>query len=62
MPRGPGRTSDPQRARHVRVVEYEVPDREGDGKDELIALVTTITGLRRPRRRTRLGLPSEMGA
>ena len=29
-------------ARHVRVIEYEVPDREGDGKDELIALITTI--------------------
>jgi hypothetical protein len=27
----------------VRVVEYEVPDREGDGKDEIIALITTIT-------------------
>jgi len=33
---------DPGRARYVRVVEYEVPDREGDGKDELIALITTI--------------------
>ena len=30
-------------ARHVRVIEYDVPDREGDGKDELIVLVTTIT-------------------
>jgi hypothetical protein len=30
-------------ARPVRVIEYQVPDREGDGKDELIALVTTIT-------------------
>jgi hypothetical protein len=28
------------------VVEYEVPDRAGDGKDELIALVTTITDFR----------------
>jgi hypothetical protein len=27
----------------VRVVEYAVPGRAGDGKDELIALVTTIT-------------------
>ena len=27
----------------VRVVEYSVPGRAGDGKDELIALVTTIT-------------------
>jgi hypothetical protein len=30
-------------ARYVRVIEYEVPDREGDGKDELICLITTIT-------------------
>jgi hypothetical protein len=41
-----GEDLDPGRARYVRVVEYEVPDREGDGKDELIALVTTITDLR----------------
>ena len=34
---------DPDKARYVRVVEYEVPDREGDGKDEIIALITTIT-------------------
>ena len=27
----------------MRVVEYSVPGRDGDGKDELIALVTTIT-------------------
>jgi hypothetical protein len=33
-------------ARHVRVIEYDVPDREGDGKDELIVLVTTITEFR----------------
>ena len=32
-------------ARHVRVVEYEVPDREGDGKGEVIALITTVTGM-----------------
>ena len=25
------------------MIEYEVPDREGDGKGELIALITTIT-------------------
>lgn len=36
-----GEELDPGRARHVRVVEYEIPDR--DGEDELIALVTTIT-------------------
>jgi hypothetical protein len=32
---------DENKARHIRVVEYEVPDRDGDG--DLIALVTTIT-------------------
>ena len=31
-----------QAARRVRVAGYEVPDREGDGKGELIALITTI--------------------
>jgi Insertion element 4 transposase N-terminal len=34
---------DPGTARHVRVIEYEVPDRDGGGNGELIALVTTIT-------------------
>jgi hypothetical protein len=34
---------DPDKARHVRVIEYEVPGRDGDGKAELIALITTIT-------------------
>ena len=34
---------DEDQARYVRVVEYEVPDRDGDGKGELIALITTIT-------------------
>ena len=33
---------DPDKARYVRVIEYEVPDREGDGKNEVIALITTI--------------------
>jgi hypothetical protein len=41
-----GRDLDPERARYVRVVEYQVPDREGDGKDEIIALITTITEFR----------------
>ena len=41
-----GEDVDAGRARHVRVIEYEVPDRDGDGKGELIALVTTITDLR----------------
>ena len=39
-----GQDLNPARARHVRVIEYEIPDRDGD--DELIALVTTITDLR----------------
>ncbi len=34
---------DEDQARYVRVIEYEVPDRDGDGKGEVIALVTTIT-------------------
>ena len=38
-----GQGLDEDKARYVRVVEYEVPDREGDGKGEVIALVTTIT-------------------
>src|SRR5216684_591621 len=37
-----GEDLDPEKARYVRVIEYEVPDREGDGKDEVIALITTI--------------------
>jgi Insertion element 4 transposase N-terminal len=37
---------DEDKGRHVRVVEYEVPDRDQDGKGELIALVTTITDAR----------------
>ena len=39
-----GEDLDPARARRVRVVEYEVPDRDGDG--ELIALVTNLTDFR----------------
>jgi hypothetical protein len=38
-----GEDLGPLKGRYVRVVEYEVPDREGDGKDEIIALITTIT-------------------
>jgi len=41
-----GEDLDEGKARHVRVVEYEVPEREGDGKHELSALVTTITDYR----------------
>ena len=38
-----GQDLEEDKARYVRVVEYEVPDRDGDGKGEVIALVTTIT-------------------
>src|SRR5712692_9473792 len=38
-----GQDLDEDQARYVRVIEYQVPDRDGDGKGELIALVTTIT-------------------
>ena len=41
-----GEDLDPDRGRYVRVAEYEVPDRDGDGKDEIIALITTITEFR----------------
>jgi hypothetical protein len=34
---------DENSARYVRVIEYQVPDRDGDGTGELIALITTIT-------------------
>jgi hypothetical protein len=39
-----GEDLDPERARRVRVVEYEVPGR--DGQNELIALVTNLTDFR----------------
>ena len=38
-----GADLDEDQARYVRVAGYEVPDRDGDGKGEVIALVTTIT-------------------
>jgi Insertion element 4 transposase N-terminal/Transposase DDE domain len=38
-----GEHLDPAQAMRVRVIEYEIPDRDGDGSGELIALVTTIT-------------------
>jgi hypothetical protein len=33
-------------ARYVRAIEYQVPDRDGNGQDERIILVTTITDAR----------------
>jgi hypothetical protein len=41
-----GEALEEDQAWSVRVIEYDVPDREGDGKDELIVLVTTITDFR----------------
>ena len=38
-----GADLDEGKARYVRVIEYQVPDRDGDGTGELIALITTIT-------------------
>ena len=38
-----GEDLEEDQARYVRVIEYTVPDRDGDGKGELIALITTIT-------------------
>ena len=38
-----GEHLDPGHAVRVRVIEYEIPDRDGDGSGELIALITTIT-------------------
>ena len=38
-----GHDLDPRQARLVRVVEYTVPDRTGNGTGELIALITTLT-------------------
>jgi len=38
-----GEDLDEDQARYVRVIEYQIPDRDGDGKGEVIALVTTIT-------------------
>jgi len=40
-----GQDLTPAQARHVRVVEYQVPDRDGDGKGELIALDDLFQGV-----------------
>jgi hypothetical protein len=38
-----GQDLDPDLARYVRVIEYEIPDRAGNGKNETVTLITTIT-------------------
>jgi hypothetical protein len=56
-----GEDLDPDLARHVRVVEYEVTDR--DGEDALVTLVTTVTGWAgRPGGRPGPGLPPKVAA
>ena len=47
-----GEHLDPGQVMRVRVIEYEIPDRDGDGTGELIAL---IHDHHRPRRRLRPG-------
>ncbi len=56
-------------ARYVRAIEYQVPDRAGNGKDERIILVTTITDFRAapapelaPRLRNWPGLTTSAGS
>ena len=48
----------------ARVIEYDVPDRAGNGTGELVVLLTTITDPagKRPRRRAGRRLPPAMGA
>jgi hypothetical protein len=41
-----GQDLDEDQARYVRVIEYQVPDRDGNGEDERIILITTITDFR----------------
>ena len=41
-----GEALEEDQGRYARVIDYEVPDRQGNGKAELIALITTITGPR----------------
>ena len=43
---GRGEDLDEDKARYVRVIEYQVPDRAGNGRHERIILVTTITDFR----------------
>ena len=40
-----GEDLDPSQVIRVRVIEYEIRGRDGDGSGELIALITTITDL-----------------
>jgi Insertion element 4 transposase N-terminal/Transposase DDE domain len=37
-----GEPLDPGQAMRVRVIEYEIPDRDGGGSGDLIALITTV--------------------
>ncbi len=58
-----GQDIDEGSATLVRVIEYEVPGRNGDGKGELIALITTITEFTAaPARPARAGVSRKVGA
>jgi hypothetical protein len=60
---GRGEDLDEDQARYVRVIEYQVPDRDGNGQDERIILVTTITDARLgPGAGPGAGLPPAVGA
>lgn len=61
-PTAPGAELDPTEAHLVRVVEYDVPDRVGNGTGELIVLLSTLTDPATARRRTRRRLPPALGA
>jgi hypothetical protein len=57
-----GRPVDERKARIVRVVEYQVPDRGNDADRELICLITTILDPKdTPRRTAGPGLPRSVG-
>jgi len=43
---GRGEDLDAGQARYVRVIEYQVPDRDGNGNGERIIVITTITDFR----------------
>src|SRR6266516_1408627 len=58
-----GKDLDEGKAALARVIEYEAPNRGGDGKAELIALITTRTDPRtQPRPAARARIPRKVGA
>ncbi len=57
-----GKDLDEGKAALARVIGYEAPNRGGDGKAELIALITTRTDPRTPRPAARARIPRKVGA